>query len=216
MAADSRYVRFLTAISAVAVASTLLSLVDGGSWLSGRAFGNITIGACCFNASCQITNQSFCTDVNGGFHFNQSCAACMPQLPPTSTPTTTPTDTPTATPTNTPTATPTSTPSATPSVTATASPSATASNTPTRTPVPQGGSCMNGGQCRTGFCSDGVCCDQACTGADQHCNAQGICVSVAAAPVVSRAGMLLIVGLLAAIAGVGVLRRRGAWSRSGH
>jgi len=73
--------------------------------------------------------------------------------------------------------------------------------------VPQGGSCMGGGECETGFCSNGVCCDQACTGTGQFCNQRGICVSATAAPVVSDNGLLLLVGLLGAVALVALVRR---------
>lgn len=209
MAVDARRQRVLTLVSALTVASALISVVGGDTWLSGRAFGNVTVnGACCFNASCQITNQASCMGI---FHVNQSCMACMPQPLPTSTPTATPTDTPTATPTHTPTATPTATPTNTP----TRTPSATPSTTPTLTPVPQGGSCSSDGQCQTGFCADGVCCNQACSGEGQHCNALGLCVPAAAAPVVSDWGWLLVIVVLGSVAALGLLRR-GASSRSRH
>jgi hypothetical protein len=60
-----------------------------------------------------------------------------------------------------------------------------------------------------------VCCDQACTGAGEICSAAGICLSAAAAPVVSQNGLLIVVGLLGAVALVALLRRGAArnWRR---
>ena len=192
MAANARYLRFLAALSGVAVAGTLLSLIDGNFSLSGVAFGNATFGACCFNASVPCLENvglNVCDGLDGTLLANMTCDAC---------------GTPTATPTITTTATTTATPTTTATVTA------TASQTPTRTPAPQGGSCTSGGECQTGFCSDGVCCDQACTGPGEICSAAGICLSAAVAPVVSQNGLLIVVGLLGAVALVALLRRGGA------
>jgi hypothetical protein len=194
MAADARYLRFLTALSALTVLGTLLSLIDGGSPFNARAFGNVTVlGACCFNASCQVLNATTCTGVNGVFHLAMPCSVC-PSVTPTETATETPTETPTAT----------ATATATPSATSTESPSMT----PTRTRVPQGGSCVSGGECQTGFCADGVCCDQACDGQGQSCNSHGVCISSAGAPTMSGLGLGLAVSLLGAIAGLALFRRR--------
>ena len=117
--------------------------------------------------------------------------------------TATPTDTPTVTPTDTATGTPTDTPTVTPTGTATA----------TATPVPQGGPCMDQGQCATGlFCVDDVCCDEPCAGPDEICNLQGsvgTCTQpVAPAPTTSRTGLLIAVGILAGIAALALWRRR--------
>ena len=210
MAANARYLRFLAALSGVAVAGTLLSLIDGNFSFSGVAFGNATFGACCFNASVPCLENvglNVCDGLDGTLLANMTCDACGT---PTATPTITSTATTTATPTTTATATSTSTATATSTVTNTATVTATASQTPTRTPAPQGGSCTSGGECQTGFCSNGVCCDQACTGPGEICSAAGICLSAAVAPVVSQNGLLIVVGLLGAVALVALLRRRAA------
>ena len=114
------------------------------------------------------------------------------------------TDTPTATPTDTPTATatPTDTPTATPTVTA----------TPTNTPRDNGAPCTDPMDCISGNCVDDVCCDTVCDEPDQICNLAGsvdTCTDLAApAPTTSRTGLLIGLGILAAIAAVALWRRR--------
>jgi hypothetical protein len=134
---------------------------------------------------------------------------------PTSSPTLTPTATPTVTPTDTPTSTPTHTPTQTPTLTPTATPTHTQTATPTQTPVPQGGPCEDTAQCVPGlFCADGVCCDTPCDQQGEACNLPnhlGTCTSVfgtAPAPVMSVPGLLALALGLAALATLGLARRR--------
>ena len=93
---------------------------------------------------------------------------------------------PTATPTETATSTATST------STATASRTATNTATPTATPVPEGGACMDTAQCELPL----SCIDEVCT------------PPPAPAPALTSTALVVAVMLLAAIAGVGVWRRR--------
>ena len=135
-----------------------------------------------------------------------------PTSTPTDTPTATPTDTPTATPTDTPTATPTDTPTDTPTATPTDTPTATPTATPTNTPRPDGAPCSDDDQCASVICVDDVCCDEPCTAPDQICNlagSVGTCTNLAApAPTTSRTGLLIGLGILAAIAALALWRRR--------
>jgi len=58
-----------------------------------------------------------------------------------------------------------------------------------RTERPNGGTCMQGDQCRSGFCVDGVCCNVACNGQCEACNATnsvGTCTAVTGTPVGGR------------------------------
>jgi hypothetical protein len=48
-----------------------------------------------------------------------------------------------------------------------------------------GGACVAGGDCRTGYCVDGFCCNEACTGQCEACDLAGrtgVCSAVAGAP----------------------------------
>ena len=134
-----------------------------------------------------------------------SCAPIC-SAPPTSTPTASPTGTPTDTSTQTPTVTPTltntstdtptATPTDTPTATATQTPTLTntPTTTPTTTPVHAGGPCTQASQCATSlFCLNNVC--NACTGN-------------APAPATSCTGLLIGLGILAAIADIALWRRR--------
>ena len=138
------------------------------------------------------------------------CETATPTATPTVTPTATITDTPTQTPTDTPTATPTSTATNTPTVTPTAT--ATATPTATNTPADDGAPCTSDSQCGSGNCVDDVCCDTECNEPDQICNlagSVGTCTDIAApAPATSRSGLLIGIGILAAIAAVALWRRR--------
>ena len=119
---------------------------------------------------------------------------------------------PTATPTSTATITPTDTPTQTPTDTATATPTDTATATPTNTPLQNGAPCTNPMDCQSGHCVDGVCCNDPCTGLNEICNLQGsagTCTEIAApAPTTSRTGLLIALGILAAIAALALWRRR--------
>jgi len=81
-----------------------------------------------------------------------------------------------------------------------------------------GTSCEAVAQCDSGFCSDGVCCDSACDAPGEVCDLPGhvgTCTIAVArsecgrpAPAVSRTGLLMSVGVLAAIGLVALYRRR--------
>lgn len=79
----------------------------------------------------------------------------------------------------------------TPTNTPTGTPTDTPTATPTNTPVPQGGSCTD-----TAQCAPGLTC--------QH----NICTDAAPAPASSPAGLLIGLGLLAAIAALAIGKRR--------
>ncbi len=87
---------------------------------------------------------------------------------------------------------PTDTPTGTPTATPTCTPTDTPTPTPTSTPVPEGGTCTETAQCQSGL----ICIEQVCTAV------------AAPAPAVSKTGLLIAIGLLAAIGGVAILRRR--------
>lgn len=80
-------------------------------------------------------------------------------------------------------------------------------------PERTGNPCTDPSQCASGFCVDGVCCDTACDAPMEQCNLggqEGSCATVAApAPVASRAGLLIVVGVLAAVAALSFTRLRG-------
>ena len=66
--------------------------------------------------------------------------------------------------------------------------------------------------CVSGNCVDDVCCDTECNEPDQICNlagSVGTCTDITApAPTTSRTGLLIGLGLLAAIAALALWRRR--------
>ncbi len=153
----------------------------------------------------------------------------------TETATITPADTPTATATSTGTATatgtgtPPNTPSSTPTITATGTvtrtatitppptATATATSTPTVTPtggVPNGGACDDPADCMSGNCVDNTCCAEPVCPPAQSCDNPGhagMCSQnpAAAAPALSRSGVLAAAALLLALGGLAVRRRRG-------
>ena len=104
---------------------------------------------------------------------------------------------------------PTQTPTETPTVTPTATPTATPTNTPK---LPDGAVCTDESDCASGFSVSGVCCDTACDQPGEMCNLQGqvgtCTVPIAVAPVASRTGLLIILGLLVAVGGFALIRRR--------
>lgn len=106
-----------------------------------------------------------------------------------------------------------------PTFTATATNTSTATATPTAIPtntaIPNGGSCSSGPACASGFCVDLVCCESACAGPRDRCNLpgqRGTCVAEApaAAPALTRWGLLAASGLLASIAALALRRRARA------
>jgi hypothetical protein len=136
---------------------------------------------------------------------------------PSATPTATSTNTQTATPSNTPTLTRTNTATATPTGTATATTTstatATATVTPTSTHAPNGAGCDTPSDCLSGNCDDNICCADPSCPAGQSCNNPGhlgTCSSdpPAPAPALSRAGLLLGLSFLMAVAGIATVRRR--------
>ena len=66
--------------------------------------------------------------------------------------------------------------------------------------------------CQSGHCVDGVCCNDPCTGLNEICNllgSVGTCTEIAApAPTTSRTGLLIALGILAAIAALALWRQR--------
>jgi hypothetical protein len=114
-------------------------------------------------------------------------------------------------PTNT--VTPTSTATVTPTSTTTSTATNTLTATITPTPGGPGSACTDVSDCGAGlFCVDTVCCTSECDGPLEQCNVPpnaGTCSSlVAPAPTVSPAGLSIAFGILLAIAGLGIWRRR--------
>lgn len=95
------------------------------------------------------------------------------------------------TPANTPTGTPTATSTATATGTATSTPTATATGTATSTRIPNGGACVNPGDCASGNCVNGTC-----------------VAAPAAAPAASSAGLLAMLGALIGAAFIAFRLRR--------
>jgi len=95
----------------------------------------------------------------------------------------------------------------------TSTPTETPTTTPTSTPVPGslGQTCFSDTNCLSGFCVDRVCCNQACSGPNEVCNAPGragLCTPEPAAPAASSRSVLLLAGVLAAVAALTLRRTR--------
>jgi hypothetical protein len=79
---------------------------------------------------------------------------------------------------------------------------------------PDGASCSDAADCLSGNCVDDVCCDSPCTEPNEVCDQpgrEGICIALHPAPAPALSGIGLLIGsaLLAALGGLGMLRRRG-------
>lgn len=98
------------------------------------------------------------------------------------------------------------------SPTPTATPTSTATQTPTNTPVPDGGACLDPVDCLSGNCVQNICCDTLCNLPGQFCNlpgSVGICSEAAApVPAASNSGLVAILVALIGIGGFAVWRRR--------
>ena len=113
------------------------------------------------------------------------------------------------------TATPTSTPTATATETPTATATETATATATNTPGAPGSSCVTTADCEGNLVCDPeelVCCDRVCNEPTERCDLPGLegtCSPITAqAPAVSQSVLPLVVGLLLALGGVAIVRRR--------
>ncbi len=127
---------------------------------------------------------------------------------PTPSPTTTGTQNPTPTATSSPTAA--SSPTATSTAIATATPTFTPTPTSTQTPAPPGDPCQTGNDCNSGFCVDGVCCISACPPPGQCAlpGHEGSCIQTQPTPTLTPRGLALLVGALALVGIVPLMRRR--------
>lgn len=79
--------------------------------------------------------------------------------------------------------------------------------------VPDGGSCDDPADCDSGNCVDDVCCDEPSCPPGESCDNRenaGTCSldPTAPAPAISRSGTLVALGIMIAIGGFAVLRRR--------
>ena len=113
------------------------------------------------------------------------------------------------------TVTPTATPTATVTETPTETPTPTLTATPTNTPAAPGSSCETTADCEGNLVCDPeelVCCDRVCNEPTERCDlpgSEGTCSPITApAPAVSGNVIPLLVGLLLALGGVAIVRRR--------